>query len=79
MKVGDHGIPVYRCRRLCVNGAIISHRPGNVLFQHLRALYFNIRIIHLGGIRDYSPPTCMYNELEHISWTADVVLYLPQC
>ena len=78
MKIGDHSIPVYRCRRLYVNGAIISHCPGNVLLQHLRALHFSIRIIHLGGFRDYSSSTCMYNELEHISWTADVVSYLSQ-
>jgi hypothetical protein len=73
MKIRDHGVPVHRCRRWYANGAIIAQCAGNFLFQHLRALRSSIG---LGGFRDYCSSTCMDNELEHVSWTADVVLYL---
>lgn len=70
-------MPVYRyCGLLAMNRAIISYSHGYSLFQYLGVLDQNIRIIYRRWWCYYSLSTRIYNELEHISWTADAAFYL---
>ncbi len=79
MKIRDHSMSVYRYRGLLVmNRAIISYSHGYSLFQYLGVLDQNIRIIYCRWRCYYSLSTRIYNQLEHINWTADAAFYLSQ-